>query len=379
MSREFKIGAAVGSGVVARAAQQGGAHFLLAIHAGRMRNMGAPSIASMLPIADAVATTLDFAEHEVLPLSEMPTYVGLCLWSPAYDRQSLLRTVIETGYAGAVNYPGAMQYAPDMQRLLDQHGLGVDAEIALLQDVQRAGRKGVFYSGSREHAKAAARAGIDTIIHNFGWNVGGRIGHRTEISLEEAAHIARDIVRIVHGIRPETEVYLEGGPILTAEDLNFVMRFAAIDGYVGGSTIDRFPVENSVANQIAEYKSASNQPSMHTQNMRDAVREVARYGLVGEAKEFTHFATALMRARTSKMPVVIRGPEGVNLNAALEAMLGPAKRRQSIRYFDFFEASSAHHINNVLFGRSGSGRRGVLCAGADIVVLLNAQAAPKSD
>src|SRR3546814_11368057 len=49
----FLIGAAIGSGNIALAAERGGADFLLAINAGRLRNMGAPSIACMLPIFDA--------------------------------------------------------------------------------------------------------------------------------------------------------------------------------------------------------------------------------------------------------------------------------------------------------------------------------------
>ncbi|MCZ7596656.1 MAG: phosphoenolpyruvate hydrolase family protein [Gammaproteobacteria bacterium] len=46
----FIIGAAIGSGTTAPAAERGGADLLLAINAGRLRSMGAPSIACMLPI-----------------------------------------------------------------------------------------------------------------------------------------------------------------------------------------------------------------------------------------------------------------------------------------------------------------------------------------
>ena len=47
--KRLLIGAAVGSGIAAQTAEIGGADILLAVNAGRMRNMGAPSIASMLP------------------------------------------------------------------------------------------------------------------------------------------------------------------------------------------------------------------------------------------------------------------------------------------------------------------------------------------
>ena len=75
MSKQFLVGVAVGSGLAARAAQSGGADFLLAINAGRMRNMGAPSVAGNLPIMDAMALTEAFASSEVLSQVSIPVYL----------------------------------------------------------------------------------------------------------------------------------------------------------------------------------------------------------------------------------------------------------------------------------------------------------------
>ena len=49
-ARRFCVGAAIGTGMAAQSAMRGGADFLLALSAGRMRNMGEPSIAAMLPL-----------------------------------------------------------------------------------------------------------------------------------------------------------------------------------------------------------------------------------------------------------------------------------------------------------------------------------------
>src|SRR3546814_3457637 len=76
----FLIGAAIGSGNIALAAERGGADFLLAINAGRLRNMGAPSIACMLPIFDAGPMTEDFARRELLPLCKVPVLLGVNVW-----------------------------------------------------------------------------------------------------------------------------------------------------------------------------------------------------------------------------------------------------------------------------------------------------------
>src|SRR5690606_21713990 len=68
----FIIGAAIGSGTTALAAERGGADLLLAINAGRLRSMGAPSIACMLPILDAGKLTAEFARREVLTQCTAP-------------------------------------------------------------------------------------------------------------------------------------------------------------------------------------------------------------------------------------------------------------------------------------------------------------------
>src|SRR3546814_2724697 len=76
----FLIGAAIGSGNIALAAEQGGADFLLAINAGRLRNMGAPSIACLLPLFDDGPINEDFARRERLPLCKAPLLLGVNDW-----------------------------------------------------------------------------------------------------------------------------------------------------------------------------------------------------------------------------------------------------------------------------------------------------------
>ena len=52
MKSQFKLGVAGGSAGIARAAEAGGADFLLAIKVGPMRIMRLPSISCILPMID---------------------------------------------------------------------------------------------------------------------------------------------------------------------------------------------------------------------------------------------------------------------------------------------------------------------------------------
>ncbi len=379
---KFQVGAAVGSGIVARAAEDGGADFLLALNAGRFRNMGASSIACMLPIANATDLTFAFAAQEVLPQSKVPVYLGVDAWSADMEDVEIADRLIETGFAGAVNFPSSMHFSSGMQRLLDRSGLGTRREISMLSAVQARGGSSLFYCDTWHQARLAADAGLDAIVINFGWNVGGAEGHRAQVTLEEAAFSAHEIARAVRRAKSDIKIFLEGGPILTADDLAFVNRQVEIDGYVGGSTIDRFPVQSSIANQIVEYQEAGNQLRPRDTETERASAKLDAFGLVGQSEDFQRFALQLVRYARSRTHLALIGESGTDLVAAVEAILSidPVATASGTRYYDFTENEPPHRVNEILFGsrREGRSRSGVL-SGSDgsLVVLQSCEYMPR--
>lgn len=133
-----------------------------------MRNMGAPSIACMLPIANATETTLAFAREEVLPSAKLPVYVGLNVWSSAQSTVALSEELRREGFFGVANFPSCMHYSKGMQRLLDRYGFGIQAEIRMLKTMQDNGCSALFFCGPEQHAGEAAHAGLDAVLFNFG-------------------------------------------------------------------------------------------------------------------------------------------------------------------------------------------------------------------
>src|SRR5215471_21259866 len=73
---QILVGAAIGTGMTAQAAERGGADLLLALNAGRFRSMGVPSIASMLALRPCNDFVLDFARAEILPRVTIPVFFG---------------------------------------------------------------------------------------------------------------------------------------------------------------------------------------------------------------------------------------------------------------------------------------------------------------
>ncbi len=355
--RGFLIGAAIGSGIVALAAERGGADFLLAISAGRFRNMGAPSVACMLPIADARPLTEDFSTTEILPQCKIPVLLGVNVWGETCDVGEIAERVRALGFAGAVNFPSTMHQSHAFQQILSRANRGIEREVEVLRAVQDAGLTAMFYCATRTQARLAADAGIDMICLNLGWNVGGAIGHRKRASIEEAALDAREIGRLVKRINPATRFLLEGGPIVTADDLGQVARSAPIDGYVGGSTIERLPLETSVVDQIAAYRQASaRQISLDAEGAR-LVQWGARFGFVGQAPAQIDYLRRLKAVAASASPVALVTEPGMDTTATLDALAQrpDASKGKAVLVLDVVGEDFRAVAGRRLFGHAGPG------------------------
>lgn len=372
----FLIGAAIGSGNTALAAERGGADFLLAINAGRLRNMGAPSIACMLPIFDATALTESFAREELLSQCRVPVLLGVDVWDATFDPHARARNIRDVGFAGAVNFPSCMHYSRPMQQILARAGRGIEREVEQLRAVQDAGLTAMFYCASRTQARLAADAGIDLICLNLGWNVGGATGHRSRATLEEAATMAREIGRLVKRIAPRTRFLLEGGPIGTADDLGRIVGLAAIDGYVGGSTIERLPLEASVSDQIDRFRQAGRRRAALDEDGARLVAWGRRYGFTGRSKAQLGFLRRLRALAAAGDPVLLLAEPGLDTAGALAALNGgkrperPGRARAMVE-IDAGGEDFPTRTRNLLFGaRDGATTRLPVLADRDVGLVV---------
>ena len=315
----FLVGAAVGSGISARAAEHGGADFLIVINAGRLRNMGVPSITCMLPTHDAASLSLDVAIHEILPASRVPVLLGINCWEAGFNAGQTAQMVQDLGLAGAANFPTAMLYSFGMRRVLDNAGIGLEREVEMLRAVQDLGLDSLYFCGTRSQAQFAAQSGLNMILLNFGWNAGGKFGHGNRQTLEEMGAIARDVGRLVKRINPKCRFLLEGGSIVSSEDLGYVTEHAPIDGYVGGSTLDRLPFEAAVSNKIAGYKHATEARNALSEIEQKTVVWAEKYSLFGKSSHTMSFLLSLRGLAAAKPHAAILAEVGLNVEGAIRA------------------------------------------------------------
>ncbi len=383
LPRHFLIGAAIGSGSTALAAERGGADLLLAINAGRVRNMGAPSIACMLPILDAGPLTEEFSRKELLALCRKPVLLGVNAWEESCDPGEKARQVREAGFAGATNFPSCMHYSHAMQQLLSRSGRGIEKEVEMLRAVQDAGLMSMFYCATKTQARLAADAKLDLVCLNLGWNVGGATGHRTRTTIEEVASAVREIGRLIKRIHPPVRFLVEGGPIVTAEDLGRLSSLAPLDGYVGGSTIERMPLEISVADQIDAFRQASMKRSTLAGRSAKLVAWARRFGFVGRSKPLLAYLGRLhaMAAAPDALLVVIE--PGINPWPTLEAIGNPEaqQRARSSVEIDVAAEDSRARVRRQLFGHddtAGQNRPMLADSGIDMLVIRAPERLPAS-
>jgi predicted TIM-barrel enzyme/transcriptional regulator with AAA-type ATPase domain len=363
---DLLLGAAIGLGMTARAAAQGGADFLLALNAGRLRVMGAASTAAMLPLRDATAFTQDFADREILGRVSVPVFFGAAAWDPRLDAGALAARLKARGYAGLANFPTVIHIDGRYRAALERAGLGFSCEARLLAAAKAAGLAALGYAKTRDEVAALLEVGVDMLCLNFGWNAGGALGIAGDLALDEAADRARRIFQQVRGAAPDTLCFVEGGPIVSPDDMWRVCSESRADGYIGGSTLDRLPLEMSVMRTTSAFKATSVLRAARESAHREHVRLGGVAGLHGHSLAAQALAERIASVASTDLPVLICGEPGVGKTTVARAVHVASRRAGP--FFILDARSDPRELERALFG-AGDGRGGALGV-ADATVVL---------
>lgn len=327
------VGAAIGTGMAARAAARGGADFLLALAAGRFRTMGTSSIATMLALKDANAFVADFAGAEIVAATDAPVFFGATAWGIAEEElPAFMDRLRDWGFAGVVNFPTVAHVDGRFRDALERTGLGFAREVRMLTAARSAGLVAIGYFRRKAEALLLAEAGIDIHCFNVGWNAGGALGVPSRESVFEAGNRARGMIRAIRTVQPGALCVIEGGPITTPQDMHEACREARADGYIGGSTIDRLPSESSIEEVTAAFKLVSSLQQRIDNLERQLDKDGRTLGLIGRTEPMMEARALLERLAADGGPVWIAGPEGSgrSLAAHLLHARGPQRQRQPV-------------------------------------------------
>jgi predicted TIM-barrel enzyme/DNA-binding NtrC family response regulator len=347
------VGAAIGTGMAAQAATRGGADLLLALNAGRIRSMGAPSILSLLALRESNRFVMDFARSEILPNTTAPVFFGASAFDPRQSLEDIVQSVAAAHFHGVVNFPTAVFLDGSFRRAIEAAGVGFAREVELLTLSREAGLATLAYVHDAAEAEAMARAGVDIINLNLGWNVGGAKGVKTTLTVDQAAELSRTIFARIRHIHPDCLCLVEGGPIVSPEEMYLVCRSSKADGYVGGSTIDRVPSESSIEGVTSAFKAVRVLKRKIDELERKLERVQRRFSIVGRSDAMVHAKQSIDRLARSPAPLLIVGEKGTGKRLFAHALHEAARKRRSF----FVEPASIDPDGAQLFGTAAADGR----------------------
>lgn len=251
-----------GSGITAKIAARAGADLITTHCLAYFRMQGLSSMAGYLPICDANALTLEIGERSLANVvTNTPLIAGLLCVDPTRDMTRFLVQVSEVGYDGVMNCPTVVLIDGKFRSDLEETGMGFAREVALLGEASRMGLFTKAFCTSAAEALALAQAGVDNIIVHFGNSSGGTIGSQTVMRHEAAVARARGVIDALASNFPDRIVTCHGGALENPEDFaRFLESEPRLDGYVGGSSAERFPIETSVAATARAFKAINLKP-----------------------------------------------------------------------------------------------------------------------
>jgi len=237
-----------GSGITAKMAARGGADMITTHILAYFRMQGLSSMAGYLPIGDANAITLELGERSLLNvIDDCPVVAGILCADPTRDMHRYVDRLADIGYHGVMNCPTVALIDGKFRSDLEETGTGYAREIDVLGYASSQGLFTKAFCTTPEETLAMAEAGVDNLIIHFGNSFGGTIGSETVMNYDDAAQrvaLCTDVLGDKYGDRIIT---CHGGAIETPEHFaEFIKLAPRLHGYVGGSSAERFPIEDSV-------------------------------------------------------------------------------------------------------------------------------------
>jgi predicted TIM-barrel enzyme len=250
------IGAGAGIGLSARSARAGGADFLVVYNSGRFRMAGRGSLAGLLAYGDANAIVLDMA-GEILPVvSGLPVFAGVNGTDPFRLMPRFLDEIKAAGYAGVQNFPTVGVFEGSFRANLEATGMGYDAEVAMMRAAAERDLVTAPYVFTVAETEAMVTDGhANIVVAHMGLTTSGSVGAEVAVALEDAASTCQQIVDAARRLDPEVLVLAHGGPIATPADWKYVKDHTqGLNGFLGASSMERLPVERSIADAVSEFK-----------------------------------------------------------------------------------------------------------------------------
>lgn len=250
------IGVSTGSGVTAKYAVKGGADFILALSAGKFRMMGRSSLASFLCYGNSNDIVMQLGMTEILPLvKDTPVLFGINPNDPSKNLYDYIKQIKNNGFSGINNFPSIGLFDGQFREALEEEGISFQTEVEAIRIANFLDMFTVAFVFNENQAIEMVKAGADILCVHLGLTEGGFLGAKKSFSIEHAKLVTDKIFSAIkkEDHKPIKMVY--GGPASKPIDLAYLYGNTDIEGYIGGSSFERIPVENAILESTRAFKS----------------------------------------------------------------------------------------------------------------------------
>lgn len=248
--------AGAGTGISAKFEEAGGVDLIILYNSGKFRMAGQSSIAGLMPYGDANAIVMEIANEVLQVIKKTPVIAGVCGTDPFRSMAVFLKEIKEIGFSGVQNFPTVSIYDGIFRRKLEDSGISFDLEVDMIKKAHELNLFTVPYAFNADEAKAMAEVGADIIVAHLGPTVRGVNEQSMGLSLAKAAHKVQEICEEAKKTNPGIMCLCHGGPIAEPKDAEYILQqTTGIHGFCGASSVERYPTEIAIKEQIQKFKS----------------------------------------------------------------------------------------------------------------------------
>lgn len=304
------IAVLTGSGQVTRYAAEAKADILIVITASMFRQFGVSSLASYLPFGNANEQTEELLLRHVLPRAEtIPVVAGVMAGDPGDDLNARLKKYMEHGVAGIINWPAVETIDGNYRAQLESEGIGLHGEAQMLKKAHELGLATFGFATSKQGVEEFLRVPVDALLLSLGRTRQIEDIYEKRDVLQQSITHLNDLLRAAKRTRHIPLCLAFGGVATTAEDLQEIFHHTNMDGFAGGSALERIPIKTAVVSMIRQFKGVP----LHRWD-EDVAGEMG--GMVGQGPAMQEVFRIIRRIAPHNVPVCIEGESGTGKELA---------------------------------------------------------------
>ena len=241
--------ASAGIGISAKFAEQGGADMIGLFNSGYL-GLGRVEATSLMPYGNANDIMMGLADRIFPVVQDTPMLGGIIGSDPTREMLPFLKIMQFKGFPAVINFPSPGFAYGQHRRNLERNNYGVQQELKVLRMAKELGFYTFGLAYDEEIAMQIAADNHDALVLGLAmveWEKGGA-------TLDEAANYINRITTKVKAIAPEILVFVQGVPVVTPEDTQYIYDRTDVVGFLGINNMEYG--EKPIQDTVAAFKSA---------------------------------------------------------------------------------------------------------------------------